>query len=267
MTDPQPQPESPSEDQPSPAARRGLFPQTIRDLIFTLLVPIAVLSPNLLGSGFSFAQALGGGTAGNVRAYLAAALIPVAYVAWDLLRNRNLSPVALFGGAGALLGGALAFWYVDGFWYAIKDSARSYLTGLAFLLSAGTRLPLFRIFLDAAALGEPPEKRALTQAALNDPAVHRATVHSSIVFGLVDIVGGLLNSYVNYVRVTAAFGTDDFNAQIAAVNALMRLPTLGISLAGLGVAFWLLQRATAARFGPGASLFEPETLAGRAKPE
>ena len=248
---------------PAPKPTQGAVPQTVRDLIWTLIVPVAILSPNLLGSGFSFADLFGGGTAGNVRAYLAAALIPVAYVAWDLIRNRNLSPVALLGGAGALIGGALAFWYVDGFWYAVKDSARSYLLGLAFLISAGTRLPLFRIFMDAASLSETPEKRALSQQAMNDPAIHRSVAHATIVFALVDIVSGLINSYVNYQRVVAEFGSDAFNAQVAEVNALMRLPSMGISLLGVGLAFWLLHRATVARFGPGASLFEPGTLAGR----
>lgn len=254
-------PASPSAAPPKP--KQGAIPQTIRDLIWTLVIPIAILSPNLLGSGFSFADLFGGGTAGNVRAYLAAALVPVAYVAWDLIRNRNLSPVALLGGVGALIGGALAFWYVDGFWYAIKDSARSYLLGLAFLISAGTRLPLFRIFLDAASLSESAEKRALSQQALDDPAIHRSVAHATIVFALVDIVSGLINSYVNYQRVTAEFGSDAFNAQVAEVNAVMRLPSMGISLLGVGLAFWLLHRATVARFGEGTTLFDPSTLAGR----
>ncbi|RTR30349.1 hypothetical protein EJ104_01605 [Deinococcus radiophilus] len=251
----------------NPAARnpaKSAVPQTIRDLIFTLIIPIAILSPDLLGSGFSAADDLfGGDTAGNVRAYLAAALVPVAYVAWDLIKNRNVSPVALLGGAGALVGGALAFWYVDGFWYAIKDSARSYLLGLAFLISAGTRLPLFRIFMDAASLSESPENRALSQRAMHDPAIHRAVVHGTIVFALVDIVSGIMNSVVNYGQVVAKFGTDDFNAQVAHVNAIMRVPSMLISLVGVGLAFWLLHRAAVARFGPGASLFEPSTLAGK----
>ncbi|WP_261664648.1 VC0807 family protein [Deinococcus sp. Marseille-Q6407] len=268
MTQPRSQPPTSSQapsPPPSPPRKpgQGAVPQTIRDLIFTLVVPIAVLSPNLLGSGFSVADQLGGGTQGNVRAYLAAALIPVVYVAWDLIRNRNVSPVALLGGAGALVGGALAFWYVDGFWYAVKDSARSYLLGLAFLISAGTRVPLFRIFMDAASLNESPDKRALTQQAMDDPQIHRALANATVVFALVDILSGLLNSFVNYQRVTAEFGSDAFNAQVAEVNAIMRLPSFGISLLGVGIAFWLLHRATVARFGPGASLLEPGSLAGR----
>ena len=243
--------------------KKGAVPQTIWDLVFTLLIPIGILSPNLFGSGFSMANVLGGGTGGNIRAYLAAALVPVAYVAWDLLKNKNVSPIALLGGAGALIGGALAFWYVDGLWYAIKDSARSYLLGVAFLLSAGTRLPLFRIFLDAAGLSESAGERSLMQTALRDPAIHRAVAQATIIFGVIDIISGVINSVVNYQRVVAKFGTDDFNAQIAQVNAIMRIPGMAISLVGVGIAFWVLHRATIARFGEGTSLFEPKSLRGK----
>ncbi len=247
---------------PPPRKARARVPKTVWDLVFTLLIPIMILSPNVLGSGISVAeQVFGGGTAGNVRAYLLAALIPVVYVLWDLGVNRNVSPVALIGGAGAIFSGALAFWYVDGFWYAIKDSARSYLTGILFLISAATSVPLFRVFLDAASIGEKPEDRAATQQAMRDPAVHRGLVLGTVVFSVVDLIGGVVNSIVNYARVTAKFGTDDFNAQIAAVNAVMRVPGLVISLIGVFAAIWFVQRAVKLRFGPEASLLEPAKLA------
>lgn len=245
-----------------PKKARARVPKTVWDLVFTLLIPILILSPNILGSGISIAdQVFGGGTGGNVRAYLLAALIPVAYVLWDLGVNRNVSPVALIGGAGAIFSGALAFWYVDGFWYAIKDSARAYLTGILFLISAATSVPLFRVFLDAASIGEKPEDRAATQQAMRDPGVHRGLVLGTVVFAVVDLIGGVVNSIVNYVRVTAKFGTDDFNAQIAAVNAVMRVPGLVISLVGVFAAIWFVQRAVKVRFGPEASLLEPAKLA------
>jgi len=60
------------------ATKKSSVPKTVWDLIFTLLIPILILSPNILGSGVSVANLMGGGTGGNVRAYLIAALIPVA---------------------------------------------------------------------------------------------------------------------------------------------------------------------------------------------
>ena len=247
----------------SPIARkaRAGVPKTVWDLVFTFIIPILVLSPNILGSGISIAeQVFGGGTTGNVRAYVLAALIPVAYVLWDLIRNRTLSPVAMIGGAGAIFSGALAFWFVDGFWFAVKDSARSYLTGVLFLVSAATSVPLLRVFIDAASLGETPEHRAATQQAMRDPGVHRALALGTVLFAAVDLLGGVVNSIVNYARVTAKFGTDAFNAEVATVNAIMRVPGLIVSLAGIAVAFWIVQRAVQKRYGAAASLLEPAKL-------
>lgn len=253
---------------PAPAPKpRSRVPKTVWDLIFTLIIPILILSPNLLGDGIGVASVLGEGQTGNIRAYLLAALIPVVYVLWDIVVNRNVSPVALIGGAGAIFSGALAFWYVDGFWYAIKDSARSYLVGLAFLLSALTSVPLFRVFLDAASIGEAPEERALTQRALRDPALHRGLVAGTVIFALVDILGGIVNSVVNYQRVTAKFGTDAFNAQIAEVNAIMRVPSMAISFLGIFAAIYFVQKAVKARFGADASVFETAQLAQKVREE
>lgn len=252
---------APQASPPAPGKPRARIPKTVWDLIFTLVIPILILSKDMLGSGISVAELLGGGETGNIRAYLVAAFVPVVYVLVDLLVNRNVSPVALLGGAGAIFSGALAFWYVDGFWYAVKDSARSYLVGVLFLVSAFTSVPLFRVFLDAMSVGEKPEDRAATGQAMRDPAVHRALVLGTIAFAVVDLVGGVVNSVVNYQRVTAKFGSDDFNEQIAQVNAIMRVPSMVISLIGLGLAVALVQRAVRQRYGAGASLLEPAKLA------
>lgn len=259
MTEPAARPASPK--------TRARIPKTVWDLVFTLLIPILILSPNVLGEGIGVASLLGGGQTGNIRAYLLAALIPVAYVLWDILKNKNVSPVALFGGAGAIVSGALAFWYVDGFWYAIKDSARMYLTGILFLISAATSVPLFRIFLDATTITESPEDRAATQQALRDPGVHRGLVLGTVVFAVVDLIGGVINSVVNYERVVARFGTDAFNAQVAEVNAIMRVPGMIVSFLGVFAAIWFVQRAVKARYGADASIFEPAKLAQKQRGE
>lgn len=267
-------PSKPSSSSPSsatdstetpPAANKSganAVPKTILDLVFTLVIPIIILSPNILGSGISVSQTFfGGGTQGNIYAYVLAALIPVGYVFWDLLANKNVSPVALIGGAGALFSGALTFWFVDGFWYAIKDSARSYLLAVFFFVSAFTPIPLFRVFLDAAAIGDPPQQRALVQQAWRDSAIHRALAQASLAFAGVDLVGGIVNSVVNYQRVVAKFGSDDFNAQVAEVNAIMRLPSFAISIAGVALAFWIVQTAVQKRYGKEASALDNEKLA------
>ncbi|ULH14810.1 hypothetical protein MF271_12570 [Deinococcus sp. KNUC1210] len=260
MTTPDSSPTSPV---PSKPVKKAGIPRTIWDLIFTLIIPIGILSPNILGSGIKVAALLGGGDTGNVRAYLLAALVPVVYVLWDILVNRNLSPVALLGGITALFSGALAFWYVDGFWYAIKDSARPIFTALFAFASAATAYPLFRIFLDAASIAESPTHRAATQVAMKSPGVARSLVQATLVFGVIDLVGAVVNSVVNYHIVVGKFGSDAFNTQVAQANAVMRIPGLAISLVGAAIAFWLVQRAVTARYGKGASLLEPEKLTAK----
>lgn len=247
---------------PAPTKKAGV-PRTIWDLVFTLIIPILILSPNILGSGVSVANLMGGGAGGNIRAYLLAAFVPVVYVLWDILVNRNVSPVALLGGGTALISGALAFWYVDGFWYAIKDSARPFLTALFAFASAATAYPMFRIFLDAASIAESPQHRLATQVAMKAAPVARALVQATLLFGVIDVIGGVVNTIANYHIVVAKFGTDAFNAQVAQANAVMRVPGLAISLIGAAIAFWLVQRAVTARYGAGASLLEPEKLTAK----
>ncbi|MGV3708991.1 MAG: VC0807 family protein [Gemmatimonas sp.] len=73
---------------------------------------------------------------GTLPAYLAAALIPVAWVLLDLfVITRRFNFITTYGGAGAILRGALAFWYVSGALFAFKDSA-SYL--LAVIIFGGS---------------------------------------------------------------------------------------------------------------------------------
>lgn len=244
---------------PAPA-KRGI-PRTVWDLVFTLLIPIAVLSPDLLGSGFSVAETVfGGGVTGNIRAYLLAALIPVAYVAYDLLVNRNVSPIAIFGGSFAVIRGALAFWYVDGWQYAFKDSLPNLLLALFAFASLATRIPLLRVLLDASAVAESPENRARLGAALRDPAVLGGLKAGTLAYGGAEVVATAVNYVVNLRIVVAPFADSAFNAQIAQANAVMRVPSLIISLVGIALGIYFVQRAVRGRFGKRASVFSPETL-------
>ncbi|BDP43907.1 hypothetical protein DAETH_38760 (plasmid) [Deinococcus aetherius] len=245
-------------------ARARRLPKAVWDLLFTLVLPILILSPNFLGLGLSVSEnVFGGGEAGNVRAYVLASLLPVGYVLTELALSRRVSPISLIAGTGAILSGALTFWYVDGFWFAVKDSARSYLTALLFLISAGTTLPLFRVFVDAASLGEKPGTRAALRQATRDRWIHRGLVLGTVACAVFDLIGGVVNSAVNYGRVTARFGSDAFNAQVAEVNAIMRLPEMTISLLGVGLGVWLVQQAVKRRYGAGVSLFQPRKLTDR----
>ena len=251
----------PSAPSKSPRKKTGI-PKTVWDLLFTLIIPIAILSPNILGSGISVAeQVFGGGVAGNVRAYLLAALVPVAYVLIDLAINRTVSGLALLGGTVALVRGALAFWYVDGALFALKDSVPSLLFGLLALGSLLTKTPIFRVVLDASTLTESPENRAATQKALHDNRVNGAVRAASVSYGIVELISSVINYFVNLNTVVGKFGSDSFNAQVAQANAIMRVPGLVLSLIGVGVGIWLIQMAVKKRYGREADIFAPEKLA------
>ncbi|WP_161882715.1 VC0807 family protein [Deinococcus alpinitundrae] len=246
-----------------PPRKKAGVPKTVWDLLFTLIIPIAILSPNILGSGISISeQVFGGGVTGNVRAYLLAALIPVVYVLADLAINRTVSGIALLGGVVALVRGALAFWYVDGGpLFALKDSVPSLLFGLLALGSLLTKTPIFRVVLDASTLTESPENRAATQRALHDPQVDGAVRSATVSYGLVELVSSVINYFVNLYLVVGKFGSDSFNAQVAQANAVMRIPGLVLSLIGVGVGIWLIQLAVKKRYGKEADIFSPEKLA------
>lgn len=246
---------------PAAAKPKGKIPKSVWDLVFTLFIPIAVLSPNILGSGINIARdVFGGGTGGNIRAYLLAALIPVAYVLADLAINRVVSGIALLGGIVALVRGALAFWYVDGAAFAFKDSVPSLLFGLLALGTLATQTPLFRVMLDATSLTESPEHRAATQQALDQAPVVAALRQATWLYGLTELVSAVINYFVNLRIVTAPFSSETFNTQMAQANAVMRLPSMALSLLAVGAGFFLLQKAIKARYGQEADLFAPEKL-------
>jgi hypothetical protein len=243
--------------------RQGGGSRILLDLLFTLVIPISILSPNLLGSGFSFVDVVFGGN--TVLTYVVAALVPVVYTLLDLLINRRLSPIAILAGSSALVGGALAFWYVDGWRFAFKDSLRSALIGVFAVASVFVGYPLFRIFLEVTSVTSKPEERSALSRVLADTTVFRALKQGTLVFALVEFVSAIVNFFVNLRIVTATFGTKDFNAQVAEANAVMRLPGLALSLVGFALAYGLIQKAVGARYGRGASILEPAQLAEKLK--
>lgn len=246
-----------------PPRKKAGIPKTVWDLLFTLIIPIAILSPDILGSGISISnQLFGGGVTGNVRAYLLAALIPVAYVLIDLLINRTVSGIALLGGAVALVRGALAFWYVDGGpLFSLKDSIPALLFGILALGSLLTKTPIFRVVLDASTLTESQENRAATQKALHEPQVNGAVRAATVSYGVVEVLSAVINYFVNLKIVTGKFGSDIFNAEVAQANAVMRVPSLILSVIGVGIGIWLIQLAVKKRYGKDADIFSPEKLA------
>src|SRR5690554_5356751 len=88
------------------------FVKTLIDLVMGAVIPIIILDR------FSGPEALG-----PVAAYIVAAMIPVGWVFIDLFFiTKKFNFITSYVGFTSLVGGLLAFWFVDGITYAFKDT-------------------------------------------------------------------------------------------------------------------------------------------------
>ena len=181
---------------------------------------------------------------GAVPAYLISALVPVGWVVVDLLCiTKRLNFITAFLGLNALVRGLLAFWFVDGFLFALKDSAGSAVTVLVFGGSLLLGRPALRAFAEQSLDPRTPEQASALEKLFGERPVARTLVWGTASLALVHAAAGLANFLLNLSIVTAPFGTPEFNAQVATVNAVTRL-ALGIpEVLATGLAIWLVFRA------------------------
>ena len=201
------------------------------DIIIGAVAPIVILK---YGTAYM----------GTLTAYLVAALVPVAWVLIDLFGiTRHFNFITTYGGASAIMRGALAFWYVDGARFAFKDSA-SYL--LAFVIFAGSAVigtPVTRS-IARQGLGPDTAERAIQlDKLLDNRPVRRAMMQAAWIIAAVNIVAGSINYLINYRMVLAPFNTPLFNDQVANVNAITRIVLVLPDLLALFFAFSLMYKA------------------------
>ncbi len=242
------------------------FPKIVWDLIFTLLIPISILSPSLslggihfLGSELQDGKAVGFGVSdliGTVLAYVIAALIPVAYILIDTLRTRVFNPITTVAASSALIGGGLAFLQIDGWQFALKDSYRPIVFAVIMLGSLALGKPFFAVFLRVAMQDMTEERKPLLEKLLSAPNVKRGLFQGTAAIGIESIIMAVINFVVNFNIVTAKFGTKDFNAMVAKANGVLYLPSTLASFAAFGLAYYLVQRGLTKDFGEKAQLFD-----------
>ncbi|NJM06670.1 hypothetical protein HC891_11530 [Candidatus Gracilibacteria bacterium] len=185
------------------------------DILMGAVIPIAVL--NYLS-----------GPLGEVPAYLVSALIPVAWVFIDLLFiTKRFNVITSYIGLTAIVRGLLAFWFVDGFWFAVKDSVGFVVGLVVFGGSILLRRPLAGEFVAQALNPDTPQRSAQLASYFKEPRVRRALVQGTLLMLVVNVVLGIINFWLNLQIVVAPFGTEAFNQQVAQVNAITRL-ALGI---------------------------------------
>ncbi|MFO7170411.1 MAG: VC0807 family protein [Chloroflexota bacterium] len=184
------------------------------------------------------------GPLGAPMAYLVSALIPVGWVFVDLLFiTRRFNFITSYIGLSAIVRGALAFWFVDGVLFALKDSAGSVVAVLVFGGSILFGYPIMRAFLTQALNPDTPDKEAALDRLLDEESVRRGLVTSTLAVLVWNAVSGLINFFLNLYIVVAPFGTEAFNQQVAYVNAITRIALVVPEFLVFGVAFWLIFRA------------------------
>ena len=181
---------------------------------------------------------------GTLPAYLAAALVPVAWVLLDLfVLTRRFNFISAYGGFGAVMRGALAFWYVDGALFAFKDSASYLLAVLIFGGSAFLAHPVTRAIALQGLDPDTPEKQSAMDRLMAEPNVRRALKQAALIIGATNMGAGLVNYFINLKIVLAPFGTPAFNDQVANVNAITRVLLVLPDMLSLFFAFSLMYKA------------------------
>lgn len=190
---------------------------------------------------------------GTLPAYLAAALIPVAWVLLDLfVITRRFNFITTYSGMGAILRGALAFWYVTGALFAFKDSA-SYL--LAVIVFGGTLFvgrPVTRAIALQGLAPDTPEREQAMERLLDEPTVVVKLRQATLAIAATNLAAGAFNYWINFHMVKAAFGTPQFNDQVANVNAITRVVLVLPDMLSLFWAFSIMYKAMYALLPPDA---------------
>jgi len=181
---------------------------------------------------------------GTLPAYLTAALVPVAWVLLDLfVFSRRFNFITTYGGASAIMRGALAFWYVDGALFAFKDSASYLLAFLVFGLTAFIGAPVTRSIALQGLAPDTPEREAQMHRLLDELPVRGAMRQAALLIGLTNLLAGAINYAINLRMVTAPFNTAAFNDQVANVNAITRIVLVLPDMLALFYAFNLMYKA------------------------
>jgi len=181
---------------------------------------------------------------GTLPAYLTAALVPVAWVLLDLfVISRRFNFITTYGGASAIMRGALAFWYVDGALFAFKDSASYLLAFIVFGLTAFVGAPVTRSIALQGLAPDTPEREGQMHRLLDELPVRRAMRQAALLIGLTNLLAGAINYAINLRMVTAPFSTAAFNDQVANVNAITRIVLVLPDMLALFYAFNLMYKA------------------------
>ncbi len=201
------------------------------DIVMGAVVPIVILN--------NLTQPLGAPVA-----YVLAALVPVTYVLVDtFFISRRFNVITSYVALSAIMNGILAFWFVDGVLYALKDTASLVVSVIVFAGSLAIGRPIIQYFLIQALGPDTSAREAKLRRLLSLTQVRRSLALATLIIAGQTALAGAVNFALNVNMVTASFGSDLFNQQVAQVNALTRVAFPIASLAAFGLGFVFIFRA------------------------
>jgi hypothetical protein len=207
--------------------------KTIVDIVMGAVIPFIILYR------FSGPERLGA-----VTAYIVAALVPVAWVFVDLFFvTKKFNFITSYVGFSSIISGLLAFWFVDGLLYAVKDTVGLLLRVAIFGGSVLIARPILKYFFIQALNADTPAKEHALEDLFGEPSVDRSFALATWIVVAETAAAAAVNFYLNLRMVLAAFGTELFNQQVAAVNAITRVALTVPSMIAFAIAMWLMYRA------------------------
>jgi len=205
----------------------------IIDIVMGAVVPIIILER------FSGPDRLGA-----VPAYVLAAFVPLAWVVIDLFFiTKKFNFITSYIGFSSVVSGILAFWFVDGLLYALKDTVGLLLRVLIFGGSVLIARPILKYFFIQALNPDTSEKSTALAHLFNGRSVEKSFVQATWLVVLETALAAAFNFYLNLRFVLATFGTEQFNQQVAYVNAITRVVLSIPSVIVFAIAMWLMYRA------------------------
>jgi hypothetical protein len=202
----------------------------ILDLVMGAAIPILILN--------YLTEPLGAPTA-----YVFSALVPVAWIFIDLFfLTRRFNFITAYIGLTAIVRGALAFWFVDGMLFAIKDTAGGIISTVIFAGSLFIHKPVMYFFVVQALNPDTPQREASLDALLHERAVDRGLRIGTLIILIANVLTSIANFLLNLYIVVAPFGTEAFNLQVAQVNAITRIALTIPEFIGFFISIWLVYR-------------------------
>jgi hypothetical protein len=205
----------------------------IIDIVMGAVIPILILE-----------RLSGPDRLGAVTAYVLAAFVPLAWVMIDLFFiTKKFNFITSYVGFSSVVSGILAFWFVDGLLYAIKDTVGLLLRVLIFGGSVVIARPILKYFFIQALNPDTPEKATALAHLFQERSVGKSFSQATWLVVIETALAAVFNFYLNLRFVLATFGTELFNQQVAYVNAITRVVLTIPSVVVFSLAMWMMYRA------------------------